>query len=251
MPSLTRRGRNQITLVRALSKFGIASRTQATMLIREGKVKVDGKLVRSPVLWIDPRRERIAIAGVAPRSIKHHYYAFNKPIGVVTTRSDELGRKTVYDALPKDLPWLFPIGRLDKDSSGLLLLANDTRFGNRMTDPKYKVPKTYVVDLDKPLAEDDCGRLHSPMRLRDGTDLQPAKLKIDPVRNSRLELTITEGKYRQIRRMFQELGYSVVALKRIRIGPIELGNLKEGELRALTDKERQALSRLGLLKPSG
>lgn len=248
MPSPIRRGRNQITLARALSKLGIASRTQAEKLIRDGKVKVNGKLVRSPSVWVDPRSERITVAETAARPAVHRYFVLNKPVGVVTTRSDELGRMTVYDLLPKNLPWMFPVGRLDKDSSGLLLLTNDTRLGERISAPLYKVPKTYRVELDRPLADEDRRQLESPMTLRNGTRLQPATVQRYRRPTSHIEITIREGKNRQIRRMLQQLGYSVIALQRIRIGPIELGNLPEGKLRPLTDGEMKALAELGILR---
>ncbi|HXG01491.1 MAG TPA: pseudouridine synthase [Bacteroidota bacterium] len=241
MPTRTRIGKQQITLARALSKLGVVSRTQAVRLIREGKVKVDGRVVHSPNLWVDPRKERIIVAGISARRKERVYYAFHKPVGVITTRSDELGRRTVYDLLPKTLPWVFPVGRLDRDTSGLLLLTNDTRFGERITNPLSKVPKTYVVVLDRQLAEKDRHVLEAPMTLRDGTQLQPAVVKPVPGAQPTFEITIVEGKNRQIRRMFRELGYGVIGLKRIRIGRIELGSLKEGELRPLSDEELKSL----------
>ena len=242
MPSRTRQGKNQITLARALSKLGIASRSQAAELVKLGKVKVDGKTARSPDVWIDLKKERIALDGNLLRSEGKIYLAFNKPVGVVTTRSDELGRKTVYDFLPKDLPWIFPIGRLDKDTSGLLLLTNDTRFGEQVTNPLEKVPKKYEVRLDKPLSQSDIRMLESPMRLDDGTELKPAFVNTVSSDDLRCEITIHEGKNRQIKRMFEQLGYEVVTLKRLSIGAIELGNLKEGEHRFLTIKEQASIT---------
>ncbi|MER3523767.1 MAG: hypothetical protein C4326_06770 [Ignavibacteria bacterium] len=135
MPTRTRQGRNQVSLARALSKLGVASRSQAMDLIRDGRVKVSGVMVRIPTVWVDPKSETITINGAAVRSAQCLYLDFHKPSGGVTTRSDERGRTTVYDYLPKDLPWIFPVGRLDKDTSGLLLLTNDTRFGERVTSP--------------------------------------------------------------------------------------------------------------------
>jgi len=144
----------------------------------------------------------------------------------------------VYDLLPKNLPWLFPVGRLDKETSGLLLLTNDTRFGDRVTNPMDDVPKTYEVVLDRALSENDLRTLESPMQLGDGTQLKPARVLLRSEEKHLYEVTITEGKNRQIRRMFHQLGYKVLALKRVRIGSIELGRLKEGELRPLTQRER-------------
>jgi 23S rRNA pseudouridine2605 synthase len=241
MPSRARQGKNQITLARALSKIGIASRSQAAELIKRGKVRVDGKAIYSPTVWIDLKKERIALNGNLLRSEQKIYFAFNKPLGVVTTRSDELGRKTVYDFLPKGLPYIFPIGRLDKDTSGLLLLTNDTRVGERVTNPFEKVSKTYEVRLNKPLRISDQQTLESPMKLDDGTELTSAVVDMISSDKVSCQITIYEGKNRQIRRMFEKVGYDVVALKRLSIGLIKLGNLKEGEHRPLTTKERASI----------
>jgi pseudouridine synthase len=210
-------------------------------LIRAGRVKVNGALVRSPHLWLDPKADAVTVNGTAVRPQRRLYFAFHKPVGVITTRSDEHGRKTVYDFLPKNLPWLFPVGRLDKDSSGLLLLTNDTRFGERITNPLDKIPKTYEVMVDRLVAESDLRILQSPMSLEDGTRVGPARIQLRAKAEKMYEVTITEGKNRQIRRMFRQLGYQVLSLKRIRIGMIELGGLKEGKLRPLTPRERMVL----------
>lgn len=241
MPTRTRQGRNQVSLARALSKLGVTSRTQAIHLIHDGRVKVNGVVVRSPHVWVDPKSETISINGAVVRSTQRLYLAFHKPSGVVTTHSDELGRTTVYDYLPRDLPWLFPVGRLDKETSGLLLLTNDTRFGERVTNPLEQVPKTYEVELERALADNDRRVLEAPMRLHDGTVLKPAIVRRLAGHNHRYEVTITEGKNRQLHRMFEHVGYTVRALKRVRIGPIRLGDLKEGEFRSLTEKERALL----------
>jgi pseudouridine synthase len=143
----------------------------------------------------------------------------------------------VYDLLPSRAPWIFPVGRLDKDTSGLLLLTNDTRFGERVTNPAEKVPKSYLLDLDRPLSDEDRGAMESGMTLRDGTRLSPALIRLRPGGPARHEVIITEGKNRQIRRMCDQLGYTVRALKRVSIGPIGLGALKDGEVRRLSEGE--------------
>ncbi len=236
MSSRTREGKNQITLARAISKLGAASRSQAILLITSGKVKVEGRTVRSPNLWIDPKGEKIEVEGEMIHGERKVYLALNKPAGVVTTRSDELGRKTIYDCIPKDLPWVFPVGRLDKDTSGLIILTNDTRFGERITSPHYMLAKKYEVVLATPLKPTDRAKLELPMALEDGTALQPATVEVQS-ESLKYLVTIHEGKNRQVRRMFEYFGYDVTALKRLSIGHIELGSLKEGEHRKLTREE--------------
>lgn len=241
MISRIRQGKNQVTLSRALSKLGVASRAQARALIGEGKVTVNRKIVRSPLVWVDPREDHIILAGTTVRKAERIYLVLHKPPGFVTTRSDEMGRKTVYNLLPEGLDWVFPVGRLDKDSSGLLVLTNDTRFGERMTSPSSKIPKVYVVQFDRPLQEADRKRMESGMALPDGTRTLPAGVRPSTGDPAACEITLREGKNRQIRKMGEELGYKVVSLKRVSIGGILLGNLKEGEGRSLTAAEKQGI----------
>ena len=236
-----RQGKQQISLARAISKYGLASRTQAAAMIREGRVSINGTSVRSPDVWVDPQKDRIAVDGELLRKQTLVYVAMNKPAGVVTTRSDERGRKTVYDLLPAGHRWLFPIGRLDKETSGLLLLTNDTRFGERLTNPLEKVPKTYRIRVDRLLEHAGARAMRSGMRLSDGTQLLPAEVSISPAEPDVFTMTIREGKNRQIRRMCETLGYTVLSLKRLSIGPVTLGNLAEGNVRPLTRAERNAV----------
>lgn len=234
MTETRRAGTHQVSLARALSKLGAASRSQARELIEAGRVAVNRRTVRMPDLWIDLRVDRIELDGRPVTKQGFVYIAMNKPSGILTTRSDEKGRKTVYDLLSAGFPSVFPAGRLDKDTSGLLLFTNDTRFGELVTNPCTKLPKTYDVVLNKPLSESDRQMMERGMVLKDGAHLLPAKVIIESKTPARCTMTIQEGKNRQIRRMCEQLGYAVVNLKRLSVGPVRLGDLREGKTRLLT-----------------
>lgn len=241
MISRHRKSRAQISLARTISKMGIASRSRAEEMILAGRVTVNGRKATDASIWIDPRSDKIMIDGVAAAREQRVYLALHKPAGVVTTRSDERGRETVYDLLPEKFRWVFPIGRLDLETSGLLLLTNDTRFGEKATNPTEKIAKEYVVTLNAPLGEEHAGMFSSGMTLRDGTHLRKAEVSIVSDDRRIFRMTICEGKNRQIRRMCEEPGYSVISLKRISIGSITLGNLAPGKMRPLTDRERRSI----------
>ena len=242
MTSRVRQGKHQITLVRALSKLGVASRSKGALLIQSGEVSVNGNIVRSPQLWVDPRKDKIALKGRPVHKPEFIYLAMNKPAGIITTRSDERGRGTVYDLLPKEVGWIFPVGRLDKESSGLLLFTNDTRFGETVTGPDAKIPKRYAVQFDKPLHVADRKRMESGMVLDEDMRTLPATVHVSKDDPATCEITLREGKNRQIRRMAEMLGYEVLALKRLSLGGIQLGSLKEGEVRRLTSAEKQRIT---------
>ena len=210
-------------------------------MIRDGKIGVNSAVVRLPDVWVDLKKDKLSLEGRPLRREKPVYLVMNKPAGVVTTRSDERGRKTVYDVLPPDSRWLFPVGRLDKDTSGLLLFTNDTRFGDRVANPLTKVLKTYHVEVDRPLKEEDRRKMEMQIVLGDGTILRPAR--ISGIENNRrtFSMTIVEGKNRQVRRVCEVLGYAVLQLRRTAIGPIHLGRLREGAVRPLTETERSSI----------
>ncbi|MBI3811389.1 MAG: rRNA pseudouridine synthase [Nitrospirae bacterium] len=237
-----------VSLARALSKLGVTSRALAREMILAGRVTVNGKVLTNPEVRVHPERETIAVDGKTVARHPRLYIMMNKPEGYVTTRSDERGRPTVYDLL-KDLDrWLFPVGRLDRDSRGLLLFTNDTQWANALMDPDSKSPKVYQVRLDRDMDGRDMDRFESGLMLDDGYQTRPAEIKrLQRADGHWVEVVITEGKNRQVRRMMKSLGYDVQSLTRTRIGPVSLNGLREGGLRPLTPDEMRALK----LKPAG
>jgi len=230
------------TLDRVLSRAGLCSRSEAQATIAAGRVQVNGQIVRDPETWIDPVRDKVLCDGAALHARKKEVWMLHKPVGYVTTARDERDRTTVYALLPKDLPWLAPVGRLDQDSSGLLLFTNDSDLANAITAPGSKLSKTYEVRCQGAVAKDALARLRSGVLLDDGPT-RPARVERltgDDLATT-LQLVITEGRNRQVRRMVQAVGSAVLALHRTRIGPVELGELPSGEVRPLTADELQAL----------
>lgn len=230
-------------LARVLSKLGVCSRTQAQALIRAGRVRVDGRIVRDPEAPADARLERITLDGTAVAAVDKIYLMLNKPRGYVTTARDERGRDTVYTLLEdEDLPWLAPAGRLDKASEGLLLLSNDSAWAAHLTDPESHLDKTYHVQID---TRPDSDLLQ---RLRAGIDDAGERLTVKAVRelrrgtkNAWLEIVLDEGRNRQIRRLLAAFDIGVLRLVRVSIGSLPLGDLAAGKWRALTKAEVDAL----------
>jgi 23S rRNA pseudouridine2605 synthase len=226
------------TLERVLSKAGLGSRTEARSWIAAKRVMVNGRVVIDPDTWIDLERDRVTFDGKPLESAEKTYLLLYKPTGYLTTYKDPEGRPTIYDLLPERDRYLFPVGRLDLDTSGLLILTNDTAFAERMTNPGYKVPKTYLVKASKVLADADLDALRQGLELNDG----PTKPAIvHRVTGNKFEITITEGRNRQVRRMVEALGAKVLKLVRVAIGDIRIGDLEIGKSRELGRAELRQL----------
>ncbi|HEX3747513.1 MAG TPA: pseudouridine synthase [Bryobacteraceae bacterium] len=230
------------TLERVFSKTGLGSRTDARGWIAAGRVRVNGKPVSNPDHWIDLDKDSITLDGKPLRAAAPTYILLYKPKGYLTTWRDPEGRPTVYDLARDAGTWLSPVGRLDLDTSGLLLLTNDTDFGDRITSPDRKVPKTYQVKAATLLSEEQLERLRRGVELADGPT-RPAAVKRlrDGPKHTHLEIVITEGRNRQVRRMLEAVDSKVSKLVRTAIGPIRIGDLTIGKWRPLTDDEVMAL----------
>jgi 23S rRNA pseudouridine2605 synthase len=234
-------GKATLSLARALSKFGVCSRSEAVRRIESGRVRVNGAPALSAARRIDPRRDRVTVDGVAasdatPRLV----LALHKPVGYVTTRVDPAGRPTVYDLVKDVSRWVFPVGRLDRDSSGLLILTNDHQLGNRLSDPEQHLPKTYHAQIDGVPEEAALRVLRQGVPLPEGKTTRPARVSVLGVErggSAWLELVLTEGRNRQVRRMCGAVGHDVLTLVRVRIGGLELGDLPPGAWRRLEADE--------------
>ena len=230
-----------------MSKLGFCSRSQAAELILAGRVKLNGALRRDPETPVHIGKDRIEIDGNPVIRNERIYLVLHKPRGAVTTASDEKGRDTVYDCLPKGLPWVAPVGRLDKASEGLLLLTNDSEWAARIAAPETHLDKIYHVQVgmiaDEQLLEDL--RRSGVRGAEDGQSLRAKRASIlrHGERNSWIEIVLDEGKNRQIRRMLEHLQVEVLRLVRVAIGPLALGELPKGATRTLKPEEKQALDR--------
>ena len=226
-------------LQKFIAECGIASRRSAEKIIESGRVYVNGELVDYMGCVIDPDCDVVEIDGrvIEPEN-KKYYIALNKPKNYVTTVSDDLGRPTVMQLVSDINARIYPVGRLDFDTTGLLIMTNDGEFANILTHPKHIVNKTYIARVDKPLDENQLERLRKGIDL-DGSLTSPAKAENikRPQKGFEVKITIHEGKNRQVRRMLDAVGANVMSLKRISVGSLTLGNLPEGKWRRLSDAE--------------
>lgn len=233
----------QKTLERVLSKAGLGSRTEARSWIHADRVRVNGKLIQNPDHWIDVDHDKVTFDGKPLQSAEKRYLLLYKPKGYITTYKDPEGRPTVYDLIEGLDAWVFPVGRLDLDTSGLLVLTNDSGFAELLTNPHYKVPKTYQLKCSTRLTNEQMDRLRNGVDLDDGRT-RPAIINHlrDSEKYTHLEMTITEGRNRQVRRMVEAIGSKVLKLVRISIGPVRIADLQIGKFRDLTPNELKSLT---------
>ncbi len=238
-------------IARVLSKQGLASRTQAALWVRDGRVTVNGRIVRDPEFPVVQGRDAVSVSGMAKAPAAAIYLMLNKPRGLLSTTQDEKGRDTVYRCFDgSHLPWLAPVGRLDKASEGLLLFSNDTAWAARITSPESNLDKTYHVQVNRLVTEADLqtmlhgvqidGVLHAMKRV--------SRLRLGE-KNSWLEIVLDEGKNRQIRKILAALNIDVLRLIRVSIGNLILGDLKKGEWRLLAENEAENVARVTLHRP--
>ncbi len=231
-----------VRLQKFLADAGVASRRAGERMIQDGRVSVNGRTVRELGTRVDPLHDQVLVDGQKIRAKRKIYLALNKPPGLVCSRQDEFGRPTIYDLLPKEWRHLHSVGRLDYNSEGLLFLTNDGQFSLRLTHPRYGVCKNYVATIE--------GRVEPEMlrQFIQGVFYQGEKFKAERARlvstgqaQSVVELELAEGKYREVRRLFESQGRTVKRLQRIQIGPIKLGQLRQGKWRTLTEPEIKSL----------
>jgi pseudouridine synthase len=235
------RAPDMMRLNRYLAQCGLGSRREAEKLITRGQVRINGEVVRNLATQVDSSRDEVIVRGERVRAVTvPTHIMLNKPVGYVTTAKDEAGRKTIFE-LANHPVRIFPVGRLDRDSEGLLLLTNDGELAYRLTQARFKVPKVYQVWLDRGLQPAVASQFHDGI-LIDETHRVRGELRFPKSNESRFcEVTVWEGRNRQVRKMFAALGYRVKALQRTQIGPLQLGKLKLGSWRYLTDKEIKLL----------
>jgi len=235
--------KGHVKLERALSKLGIASRTVARKWIEAGQVKVNGMIRKDPEFEVVPEKARIEVEGQTVQKQTHRTFLLYKTKGTVTTRSDEKGRPTVFDGIQEKGLHLIAVGRLDQATTGLLILTNDTRLADRLTDPKNKIKRVYLVTVRGDVSESTLAHLRKGIQ-DEGETLSPSRIEVRKAsgKESHLTVELTEGKNREIRRMFMSQGHEVTKLKRVAYGNLTLGDLKPGEYRELTLDELASIT---------
>jgi len=243
------KSKQAMTLDRLLSRYGVASRTGARTMIEAGRVRVNGIVQRDPEHWVAPGKDRVQLDGNRLRRQPTVCLLFYKPKGVLVSHGDPGGRKTIYEVLGAQMHgkagWLSPVGRLDKDTSGLLLVTNDTEFAHFVTSPESRVPKTYIAKVSGLMDDETIGRLARGVRMKRGDEAQPLSVqrREDRGKYTWLEVVLTEGKNREVRRMVEAVGFKVLKLVRTAIGPLTLAGLEVGRSRPVAASEIAALRR--------
>jgi 23S rRNA pseudouridine2605 synthase len=237
-------------LQKVLAAAGIASRRECEEFILEGRVEVDRQVVTELGTRVDPQRQEIRVDGEVLRRPKLVYFAVNKPEGFVTTARDPAGRPRVIDLLPQSAPRVFPVGRLDIASEGLILVTNDGELANGITHPRHGVEKIYQVQVAGQVDRETIGQLHRGMHFAEGfAHAKHVRIKSRRKKSTILEMVLDEGRNREIRRLLARVGHKVQKLRRIAVGPVRLGDLPSGAVRPLTTKEvhslEQAIARGG------
>lgn len=233
--------RGVVELDRALSKLGILSRSQARAAIREGRVRVNGRVMIDPSTLVRPEHTSIALDGKEQQASAWRTILLHKPRGVVTTRHDPDGRRTVYDVVGDEARGLVTVGRLDLATSGLLLLTSDTQLANYITDPRNGVPRVYVATVRGALDRSDVGALtHGVSSGRERLRAESVVLRKVSAKETHATVELREGRNREVRRLFEAVGHEVVRLKRVRLGGLELGTLEPGEWREISVGEVRA-----------
>ena len=234
----------RVGLARAISKLGYCSRSNAVKMIYAGKVALNGNIRRDPEFPVHLGRDRIKISGNEIQTQERIYWMMNKPRGLVTSASDEKGRETIYSLLDDALPWMGPVGRLDKASEGLLLLTNDSEWAARISDPASHLDKTYHVQVNATASDLPSEEIIKGIMIGgDFLRAKSARIVRAGDKNTWMEIVLDEGKNRQIRRIFQHFGVEVLRLIRIAIGPLNLGQLSKGQSRPLAIEEKSVIDK--------
>ena len=235
----------RLTVDRLLSKLGIASRGMSQQWVRAGRVRINGRVVRDPATWVLWPKDAVSIDDQPVQDSTKRFFLFHKPKGVITTHSDDKGRKTIFDVLPEKLGYIHAVGRLDQATSGLLLLTNDSALSSFLTDPANKVMRTYLVSVrgeftEAQAKEATVGVVEVGERLQCHT----VKIQKSSGRESHLEVVLTQGKNREIRRLFKSLGHEVTRLRRIQYGQFKLEDLPSGAWREIPIEDVRKAFRL-------